>query len=51
MKAHLWKCSKIDLNGSYSAVEDKVSVLARMQSKSAGMQMKGLLGLFVFERI
>lgn len=50
-KAHLWKCSKIDLNGSHSAVEDRASVLSQVQQQSAKMQIKGLLGLSVFERI
>ena len=36
---------------SYSAGEDRVSVLAQMQSHSAGMQMKDLLGLTVFKLI
>lgn len=51
MKAHLWKCSKIDLNGSYSALEDRISVVAQIKSQSAGTTIKGLLGFPVFERI
>ena len=51
MKAHLWKCSKIDLTGSYAgAIDDeKSSVLTQVQKQSQGG--KGLLGLSVFEKI
>lgn len=51
MKAHLWKCSKIDLNGTHLASEDKISIVAQIKSQSAAPAMRGLLGLFMLERI
>lgn len=51
IKANLWKCLKINLNGNYSATEDKVSVLSQVQQQLSKTQIKGLLGLSVFEQI
>lgn len=53
MKAHLWKCSKIDLTGGYAgAIDDeKTSVLTQVQQQGRRVEVKGLLGLSVFEKI
>lgn len=51
MKAHFWKCSKIDLNGNYSALENRVLVVAQIKSQSAAPAMRGLPGLSMLERI
>ncbi|MCJ1345588.1 hypothetical protein MMC31_003795 [Peltigera leucophlebia] len=53
MKAHLWKCSKIDLTGGYAGAidDDKTSVLTQVQQQGRRVEVKGLLGLSVFEKI
>lgn len=51
MKTHLWKYSKIDLNGSYSTLENRVLVIIQIKFQSTVLTMKSLLGFFMLEQI
>lgn len=52
MKAYLWSCSKFDLTGKYAvATDDKASDLSQVKKQAARIQVRGLLGLSVFQKI
>lgn len=53
IKAYLWKFSKIDLIEGYVGVinDQKMSVLTQVQQQDQKVEVKGLLGLLLFEKI